>query len=367
MEIRFFKKVEKSILKKAIDTLWATNHILSRDEKLLDFMFSNYPNSALIAEEDELNFLGAWENGEVIGLLGVMPFTFNNKGKKGIACCLTNWIVNPEYRHLGAGLALINYVHSLKPDMILSLGVSLEGSKVYKLMRWDIFEDVPRWIGLGDKNLAVKLLLKNDEKPVRYWNEIQRVNNNSTYTTLEVTTLDNDQWNAFYWNGFAMESVGIARDASFLNWRYFKHPDFNYRVVVCKEDNQYKGIAIVRFETILENQTIGRIVEFIACDQDSAVQLANAIISLEEYVLFYDYYCFSNISSWGLETIGFKRIFKSENDQYVLPSRFQPMDYQNTSMLSAVYLSDKLKDKWNPLTDQVWYITKGDSDQDRPN
>lgn len=367
MEIRFFKKTEKTLLKTAINTLWAANHILSRDEKLLDFMFSNYPNSNLITDEDELNFLGAWENGEVIGLLGVMPFTFNNKGKKGMACCLTNWIVNPEYRHQGAGLALINYVHNLKPDMILSLGVSLEGSKVYKLMRWDIVEDVPRWIGLGDKNSTVKLLLQHDEKPTRHWNEVQRVNTNSTYNISEITSLDDNQWNDFYWKVFAKGSVGIARDASFINWRYLQHPHFNYRVIVCKEGNQYKGIAVVRFEKILENQTIGRIVEFISSDQDSSVQLANAVISLEERVLFYDYYCFSNISSWGLEAVGFKRILKSEDDQYVLPSRFQPIDYKNTSMLSAVYLPDKFKDKWNPLTDQVWYITKGDSDQDRPN
>ena len=50
-----------------------------------------------------------------------------------------------------------------------------------------------------------------------------------------------------------------------------------------------------------------------------------------------------------------------------MPTRFQPVDYENMKLNGAIYLNDSLKKKLNPLSQYQWYITKGDADQDRAN
>lgn len=367
MEIRLFRINEIELLMKSIDQLWAKNHILSRDVNLLKYMFYDNPNRDLITDKEHLTFLGAWIDGQVIGLLGVMPFIFNDRGKKGLACTLANWIVHPEYRTSGAGLALINYVQNFKPSMILAMGLSDEAAKLYKLMRWSYIEDVPRWIGILNKNIVVKTLLNGDSSPLRYVSSLQEVEVLSMDTCEEVFELDEESWNQFLTKHFANNTLGVNRDYTFLNWRYFSHPSFEYRKFVCRNDNEINGLMIVRIELIQGKYKIGRIVEFIASDQDSSILLANKLISLDPEILFFDFYCFSSVSTWGLENIGFKRVFNSNKDPYMLPTRFQPVDFSNTKLGAAMFISEKQINKLNHLADQMWYLTKGDADQDRPN
>lgn len=365
VEIRFFKRTEKDLLMQSIHRIWANDHILSRDERLLNHMFYETPGHELMTDKEHFSFLGAWEGEQVIGLLGVMPFPFNFNGKKGLSCCLTNWIVASEARATGAGLALIDKVHSFKPDMILSLGVSDEGSKIYKLMRWDIQPYVPRWIGLVNKNRTMDVLLDGDDRPLRYFTEIKPIKYEGQYLVERRETIDKTSWDTFD-KACSKKYIGIHRNADFLTWRYEQHPSFDYQFLICKSGNDMKGLLVYRIEQLTSGEKIGRIVECITSDQDSAICLANALTDNQE-LLFYDFYCFSNATTWGLEAIGFKRIYASEQDPYTIPSRFQPVDLNNTTMLAACYFSDKIKAKWNSVILDSLYITKADSDQDRPN
>lgn len=365
MKIRLFRKDEQQLLKQAIHDVWGRNHILSYDDSLLHHMFFQTPNHTSIATKEEFSFLGVWDQNKVIGLLGVMTYTFNQYGKKGKAYSLTNWIVEEQYRHTGAGLQLIQYVLDLKPEMVLSLGVGEGAAPIYKLMRWEMNMDVPRWIGLQKKEEVVDALLDSNSHAIRYYNEIHEVL--TARKAKRIQALDDELWNEFYWNIFAKDTIGIARDAAFLNWRYFNHPTFDYIALAVKDGEQYEGLAIVRIEEVTGGSKIGRIVEMMYSTQDSAVALANAIVHLDESVLFYDFYSFSTVSTWGLEAVGFKRVYKTEEDPFVLPTRFQPVDLEITSMISAIYLTERSKEKFNVALDQQWYITKGDADQDRPN
>lgn len=366
MEIRFFKLYEKDILLKAIHNLWSKNHILSRDEKLLEYMFYNTPGHHLITNQEHFSFLGAWVNEKLVGLLGVMPFVFNYKGKKGLCCCLTNWIVAEEARTTGAGLALIDKVHSFNPDMILSLGVSEAGSKIYKLMRWNIQPEVGRWVGLVNKERTIQTLLDGEKRPLRYFNEIKEVEYQGNYIANYVENLTEEEWNLFYTEHLSKESIGISRDTQFIKWRYENHPSFDYKILVCKSNGLLKGLIIYRIEQLQNGEKIGRIVECIVSNQDSAIVLANMLVKNKE-LLFYDFYCFTSNTTWGLESVGFKKIYNSQTDLYTIPSRFQPIDLHNTSMIAAIYFSEKIKNSWNIALENQLYITKADSDQDRPN
>lgn len=74
MEIRFFKESETYLLQSAIHSIWSENHILSRDENLLRYMFFDIPTKNTLVDSDCYTFLGAWIDGKIIGLLGILPF-----------------------------------------------------------------------------------------------------------------------------------------------------------------------------------------------------------------------------------------------------------------------------------------------------
>lgn len=368
MDIRFFKVAEINRLQEGINDIWAKNHIFVKEKELLTYMFHENPAKSIFTNNEHFSFLGAWERESLIGILGILPFHLNVFGKKSIGCTLVNWAVLPEHRNSGAGLALINEVKKYHPTMILSLGINPKVEKLYKLLGWNVLDETPRWIGIVNKKKTIELMLKGDHQPLRYWNELKRVQANRSYKVIEVNELDERKWDTFYWGKFAKQSVGFTRDSSFLSWRYFKHPFFTYHTFVCMDQNgDYKGLVVVRIETILTGEKIGRIVEFISSDQDSAITLANALIGMKEQLLFFDFFCFSNISTWGLEAVGFKRVLKSDTDKQVVPMRFQPLDFNHTSLMAAIYVEPKLIMEFPIQKNDLWYVTKGDSDQDRPN
>lgn len=368
MQIRLFRKEETAVLQSAIDRLWAKNHILSRDEQLLKYMFLHNPVNQSVIGSDDYGFVGAWHNDDVIGLFGLMYFNFNVKGQIKLGCTPTNWIVPPEYRQTGAGLAMMREMFRRNPAFVLNLGINQNVAQLYSRMGgYSVLPDMPRWIGIVNKELTTELLLLGDKSYLRYWNEIKPIRTNSNNRIC--FELDKEKWDQWYWSTFAKRSVGFVRDYSFILWRYIQHPSFNYKVILATDANgNYSGLMVIRIEEIL-NQTarIGRIVEFMANDQDSSVCLANYLVEFGKELLFFDFYCFSSISSWGLETIGFKRVHKNDKDKLVVPTRFQPLDLEITYLMAAAYVSKDLLREINLIDDQMWYITKGDADQDRPN
>lgn len=369
MEVRLFRRSETSKLMESIDKLWAENHVLSRDEALLNHMFYGNPITQAVFGDENYGFLGVWIDGEIIGLLGLMVFELNVFGKQRYGFAPTNWIVSSEHRQTGAGIKLMHAMLSYKPSIVLNLGINPDVARLYKGMGgYKVISDVPRWIGVQDKDRTIELLLEGNGQPVRYYDKIRMVSTCSSYVVSEF--FDNEKWDHFYAK-WALNNVGFSRNSSFILWRYIQHPTFKYRVFTCEDNNgECKGLLIFRIETILDGKgQIGRIVEFIADEQDSAVQLANKVVEISEgnNLLFTDFYCFSSITAWGLEAAGFRRVIKSAVDTLVIPTRFKPLDLEITYMMAALYVSKDLQGKIATINDHTWYITKGDADQDRPN
>ncbi|PLT35491.1 hypothetical protein [Bacillus sp. V5-8f] len=368
MEIRFFKVSETNELQQGINDIWGKNHILVREEKLLKYMFFENPSKNKFIDDNHYSFLGAWKNGRLIAILGIMPFNLNIQGRKEVGCSLANWAVLQENRNSGAGLALMQEVQKFQPSVILALGINENVALLYKMMGWKVLYETPRWIGILNKEKTIDKMLGGDHGLLRYWKEVKAVQTNSNYIVNEVNDLEKEKWDKFYWEYFAKQSAGFTRDYSFIKWRYLLHPYFKYKVLLCIDaDGNYKGLAIIRIENVLNGESIGRIVEFISSDQDSAISLANSLINIDKDMLFFDFFCFSSISTWGLEAVGFKRTLKSLTDNLVVPLRFQPLDLEVTNLMASMYVTPKLLKEYNIIKDNLWYVTKGDADQDRPN
>ena len=364
MKVRFFLKDETNLLQRMIHSLWAENHMLSRNEKLLHHMFYDNPLREGLCGPSNLSFAGLWDTDTIVGLFGIIPYKLNIAGtiSKGIAAA--NWFVHPKYG--GHGLKLLKPALSYNPDIILLLGTNNNATKLYQMMRWHVLDDVPRWVGIVNRKMLLESLQINSTN-LNYWPEVKPVVSLDQHKLT--SNLDKEKWDHYYWSSFAPRTVGFARDYDYLKWRYLDHPVFEYKFILSQDDkDNYNGLAIIRIEKILKEQyKIGRIVEFMALDKSSSISLANEIIASDPTILFWDFFSFSSLTTWGLENVGFRRIPKWMSNDPFIPSRFQPLDFNIVNIVSSMYISKNLMGKLNPMDDAQWYITKGDSDQDRPN
>ena len=361
MIVRCFKKNEESLLLEAIDRLWAKNHVYVRKPELLSYLVYNTPYTEEFAGVENTSFLGIWdENNQIVGLLGYIPQEFNNKGEITYAGTDTIWIADRKSK--APGLLLWDYVMKGNPIALLSIGINDNVKHLYKAIGWNIVEKLSRWCGIVKKKEMQELFFKEKENEILKLLPTLKEENISTMFICE-NKLDMKKWNKFYFEKFAPKSIGIIRDYKFLKWRYLEYPIFEYKVITLKNDsNEYIGLAIIRVEEISNSYKIGRILEFIVVEEIAAIALANEVIKFDREVIFWDFYCMSNIVSFGLEMVGFRRL---PEDEFVIPTRFQPLDLNHMSIKSAIYLDEKLE--INPLLDNQIYITKGDADQDRPN
>ncbi|MBR1671877.1 MAG: hypothetical protein IJ702_03025 [Fretibacterium sp.] len=366
MEVRFFRITERELLLDSIKKLWSENHIYVRNPAVLEHLVLNTPYRAAFAGEENYSFLGAWDQGEVVGLQGIIPQEANLAGERGLSSTGTVWVVTPRARKEGIGLLFMRFFEQGGRDMQVSIGLSPTSYGIYKLLNNLVLEDLPRWIAVNRVRETVENLLPNDGA-LPYLPRVTPRELRTNYK-IQVDALDAEKWDAFYSGRFAPMTIGTCRDDKFLRWRYMESPVLRYHfLTLCDEAGSYHGLAVVRIEPILNGRfTIGRILEFIAVEAEASVALANAVVNFDRDVLMWDFYCLSDITAFGLEAVGFRRL-PAWMDHVMMPTRFQPVDYEQLKLNVAIWLSERARKKLEPLNSSQWYITKGDADQDRAN
>ena len=141
--------------------------------------------------------------------------------------------------------------------------------------------------------------------------------------------------------------VGACRDADFLRWRYREHPRFRYEVVNEK--------AVYRIETVAGSSAkVGRIVDFLG-DEALAARIADE--AERAGAVFADFYCASARFGAPLEAVGFTL-------DPGLPGRFQPLDFSDRPIVSCFWAAPRLG---VDFAGGDLYVTRADSDLDRPN
>jgi hypothetical protein len=168
--------------------------------------------------------------------------------------------------------------------------------------------------------------------------------------------------------------VGAARDRSYLNWRYTRHPVFEYRMITVSEGDM-TGLAVWRLETIrrqtpegrVDIDRIGRLLEFLPVSLTNAEALLSGFIRAlrNADALGADFYGYHGQTRCLLRQFGFRESSHHPEGR-AIPSRFQPLDGKGGGILSAMFMQSEAP----ACTDSgecPWYWTKSDSDQDRPN
>ncbi|KYG94256.1 hypothetical protein ABEW24_13935 [Paenibacillus jamilae] len=374
MEIRLFRRDETDLYMEAIDKIWRKSHILSKDKALADFMFYNTPQHEKYVGKENYGAIGVWEDGKIVGLGGLMLFEFNLNGETEAACNVTNSIVLEEYRSSMAGLLLYAKPLDLYPFFCnFGIGLSKFSMRVSPaaisrdIVTQPIYK-LDRMVGILDKKKTSEVLLDGNENYLRNYGMVLKVTQYGDKTVRQ--ELVKDRWDSFYYTHIAPKTISVSRNFEFLSWRYLNHPTFNYLVYTAQDQaGNYEGLFIARVESIVNNTAkILRIVEFISKNQDASIALANKIVEIgtEEAVLFADFYCTTDMFNFGLESVGFKKEFTSDDDKIVLPSRFQPVDLSVVNLNACLSFYGKKVKRLNLLNNNI-YFTKGDSDQDRPN
>jgi hypothetical protein len=237
---------------------------------------------------------------------------------------MTNWLVVPEARGRRLGLTLVERALESEYELVGALAANAATRHVlggFGFAEAGMF----RWVRVFDAE-ALRELLGGHELP-----------------RAEPPAAAGER------TGF----VGACRDAEFVRRRYREHPRFRYEVV---EDG---GLAAYRLETVEGSSAqVMRIVDFLG-GAALAARLAEA--GEAAGAVFADFSCTSARFGAPLEAAGFER---EDRLPAALPGRFQPLDFSDRPIVSCFWAAPRLGVDFG--CDDL-YVTRADSDLDRPN
>ncbi|MGE0821936.1 MAG: GNAT family N-acetyltransferase [Candidatus Binatia bacterium] len=374
LEFRYAGTDEYGKISRFLDEHWAKDHVYVRSPRLFEWTFARTD----LLEHDGYSVILAEDKGRLIGILGTIPFRFNLLGRSLRGAWLANYVVRAEYRRGPAALQLLGVLRQSPYNTTIAFGVNPGIAAIYRVLRWHVLEEIPRNVIVLPKaegRMTALLRLANPDWSIDRATVVAR-----RFTITEVPSISARAYDTLpadwddHWAQFATRTVGAARDHHYLSWRYLHHPVFSYRFIVIP-DGEHAGLAVWRLETILratpqgrtEIDRFGRLVEFLPTSRRNAEALLVRFLCelTEADAVGADYYGFHGEMRMWLEEFGFCGV-ANHPDGHRIPSRFQPLDDKGGRILSAVFARDGAP----PCSIEphcVWYWTKSDADQDRPN
>jgi len=263
--------------------------------------------------------LVAEEDGRLLAMLGWIEFDACVGEERVPGGWMTNWLVVPEARGRKLGLALVERALEAEYELVGALGAN---SATRHVLGGFGFAEVGmfRWVRVFDAAA------------------LRELSGGRELQTAEAAAAET-------WAGTSF--VGACRDADFLRRRYREHPRFRYEVVDEK--------AVYRIETVAGSSAkVVRIVDFLG-DEALAVRVADE--AERTGAVFADFYCSSARFGAPLVTAGF-------TPDPGLPGRFQPLDFSDRPIVSCFWAAPRLG---VDFAARDLYVTRADSDLDRPN
>ncbi len=329
IKIEICGKKDIQNLKKFIHNHWKKNHILSKNNQVMQWFYGN---------KNLINFVLAKNNNKIIGVLGFIPnFKFDQSLKKDSLIWLALWKVINKNRFSGVGIKLLNFLQKkFKKSKFACNGINDRVELIYELLNFSTFT-LNHYYLIND-SLKQKILKKNNKifKFVRKkdFYRIEKLNQ-KIIKTLK----------------FSKKNLNNKSKIYILN-RYLKCPFFDYSAYGVYKKNLLVAVFISKIQLIKRSKIL-RIIDFIG-DPKHLKFLKNSFKMLLhenkiEYLDFYNY----GISELNFKDNGFYK--NNFNNKFVVPNYFQPFVNKNIRIKSA-FLSDKKK----------LNIFKGDGDQDIP-
>lgn len=353
-----------------LHSYWAENHAYTRDRRLFEWTFRN----GYRTEPSEYSIMLARESGQIVGMLGGIPFELTRMGQKHDAVWIVNYVMRPDQRRGATALKLMGTWRGDPYAATIAFGINPATAAVYQVLHGEVLPPIPRYLAVLPgcaERMASLIALAQPE-----WDAARVRDLAASFETA----IDTDEacalvrelprdWDEKSWPKFEQGMIGASRSASYLDWRYLRHPAFSYRILTAAGEES-DGLLIWRLEEIRHKDhvvdRIGRIVEFMPTSQENARLLLAALArDLQScYALGADYYSYHGPTGVWIRACGM-RSCQSHPDGESLPARFQPLDGRGGGIMAAMFRSSTLP-ALKSGDDCAWYWTKSDSDQDRP-
>jgi hypothetical protein len=290
--------------------------------------------------------------GAVVAQLGFVPFAGScPNGQPFEGAYPINLIVRPEYRAVGLGAILLDRLLKQTP-FVLNPGASEPGAALSEGLGMADLGTLRRYLAITDAAAAAALTeagqLPEGVAEAATVSEPQRAD------VIATGVLPDEAPDRF---AFPMPVFGAERSRSFLQWRYQRHPSFDYEFLL---SGDHRSLAVVRQER--ETSTgalVMRIVDLLA-QAEHQDDLLRAVLrqARECGAAIVDFYCSLDCYDAACRRAGF--FDEAEHGDRRIAARFQPLTLRKTTIRVTASGSGERA----ALRD--WYVTKGDSDQDRP-
>src|SRR5947209_8872978 len=123
-----------------LDEHWAKDHIYCRSKALFDWTFRDHGQW----EEDGYSVAVAEDQGELVGILGGIPFVLNAFGRKSKAVWIANYVIRPDHRRGTTALQLLSMFRRPPFQAVIAFGINPATSVIYRVLRGQVLPEIPR-------------------------------------------------------------------------------------------------------------------------------------------------------------------------------------------------------------------------------
>jgi hypothetical protein len=158
---------------------------------------------------------------------------------------------------------------------------------------------------------------------------------------------------------FPRPAYGARRNRDFLRWRYETHPAFTYEFLFSPD---YRSALVFHEEREMDSGSlILRVVDLLSRPEHQLALLSAVVLAAKTRgAAVVDFFCSLDCYEPALIAAGF---FREETHQDGrIAALFRPLDFRKAGIRVLASCPG-----WHKGRLEDWYVTKADSDQDRPN
>lgn len=358
MEIRNARRDDLDALKAFSDVYNRPNSSTFQD----DFFAWQYETSAILTGAEDNGILIALDGEKIIGMsvASKAPVYVNGETTSGI--WHQEWYSDIDYR--GAGLSLV-LAQMKKNDFIGCGGRSFHSVNVFNRVRPTVWFEIERLFVILNEEQSFDLLFAKSEEAKRFLS-LQSIATPAPEVRAEPVSRFGGGYDET-WNAFRKDILmATDRTSDFMNWRYADHPRFTYERLKVKTLNG-DAYFVWRYEPIQDKDSVvARICEAIGPRSAVVEGFPHLFEALQKAkVAFADFFCSHAATNAALIEAGMRPVVTTGD--FDLPRLFQPLAEDPRKTLNFGYT---FSDETRPADFYDYhrtYITKGDSNQDRPN
>ncbi|WJW76702.1 hypothetical protein QVG61_06350 [Thiohalobacter sp. IOR34] len=342
------------------------NYIPEKHAGMLDvFLREVYPNPDYVMHsprflrwqylENPFNETGEYtlklviSGNEIIGQMGIIPVRVRlPDGGIVTGAYPVNLIVRKQAAPGFGALLMRDLLRTC--DLVVNPGSSLAGLKICVGLGMRDAGFLHRYLRLVNPELAARLCSGDSLPPGLVFNADTDVGDATDSDRLpdRIPAAENIPFHA----------ASIMRNRDYLLWRYQNHPAFDYRFLTAGAGS---ALLVYRLEAVLSHEvSVCRIVDYMG-NLDALPGLINALTSSlnDQEIALVDFFSSVEIPQAVLENAGL--VCETPDAENRFASLFQPLDFRKLAI--RLLVGGKHADSCNLDV----YVTKGDSDQDRPN